>query len=84
MDRTQVFDTEYQGRLAGILRAIHIDPVLFMALLLLTVAGLGILYSASDGSIEVVQKQGIRLALAFFVMLVVAQIPQHQLYLWTP
>lgn len=84
MARAQVFDTEYQSRLAGVLRAIHIDPVLFVALLLLTAAGLGILYSASDGSIEVVQKQGIRLALAFFVMLVVAQIPQQQLYLWTP
>lgn len=84
MDRTQIFDNDYQSRLASILRVINIDPVLFLALLLLTAAGLGILYSASDGSIEVVQKQGVRLALAFLVMILVAQIPQHQLYLWTP
>lgn len=84
MDSVQIFDTDYQSRLAGILRAIHVDPVLFVALLLLTAAGLGVLYSAGDGSIELVQKQGVRLALAFLVMLLVAQIPQHQLYLWTP
>jgi rod shape determining protein RodA len=84
MDRAQVFDTDYQSRLAAILRAINIDPILFVALLLLTTAGLGILYSAGDGSIELVQKQGVRLGLAFLVMVLVAQIPQHQLYLWTP
>jgi rod shape determining protein RodA len=84
MDRAQVFDADYQSRLAGILRAINIDPILFAALLLLTAAGLGILYSAGDGSIELVQKQGVRLGLAFLVMMLVAQIPQHQLYLWTP
>jgi len=84
MDRAQIFDTDYQSRLASVLRAIHIDPILFVALLLLTAAGLGILYSAGDGSIELVQKQGVRLGLAFLMMIVVAQIPQHQLYLWTP
>lgn len=84
MDRAQVFDTDYQSRLASVLRAIHVDPILFVALLLLTAAGLGILYSAGDGSIELVQKQGVRLGLAFLMMIVVAQIPQHQLYLWTP
>jgi rod shape determining protein RodA len=84
MDRAQVFDTDYQSRLATVLRAIHIDPILFVALLLLTAAGLGILYSAGDGSIELVQKQGVRLGLAFLMMIIVAQIPQHQLYLWTP
>jgi len=84
MDRAQVFDTDYQSRLASVLRAIHIDPILFAALLLLTAAGLGILYSAGDGSIELVQKQGVRLGLAFLMMIIVAQIPQHQLYLWTP
>ena len=84
MDRAQVFDTDYQSRLASVLRVIHVDPVLFAALLLLTAAGLGILYSAGDGSIELVQKQGVRLGIAFLMMIIVAQIPQHQLYLWTP
>lgn len=84
IDRVHAIDSDYEGRLAGILRIINIDPLLFLGLLLLTAAGLGILYSAGDGSIELVQKQGVRLALAFLVMVIVAQIPQHQLYLWTP
>ncbi len=63
---------------------LHIDPVLLAGLLLLMAAGLGVLYSASDGSMEVVQRQVVRLAISFAVMFFVAQIPQHQLYLWAP
>jgi rod shape determining protein RodA len=84
MNSTEIFDAGYQSRLSRILRAIHIDPVLMLAIFLLMAAGLGILYSAGDGSIELVQKQGVRLTLALLVMLFVAQIPQHQLYIWTP
>ncbi|MDH5612633.1 MAG: rod shape-determining protein RodA [Gammaproteobacteria bacterium] len=84
MNRTQVFEVSYNSRLASALRVIHIEPVLFLGILLLTVAGLGILYSASDSSIVMVKAQLIRLGLAFLVMLVVAQIPQSQLYLWSP
>ena len=84
MERAQLIDKEYEGRLVNVLRLINIDPVLLLGLLLITGAGLGILYSAGDGSIELVQKQGVRLAIAFMVMFIVAQIPQHQLYLWTP
>ena len=81
---TQFFESDYQGRTSRLLQFLHIDPVLLAALLLLMAAGLGILYSASDGSIEVVQRQVIRLSIAFVVMFVVAQIPQHTLYLWAP
>lgn len=84
MNRTQVFEVSYNSRLARALRLINIDPVLFLGILLLTVVGLGVLYSAGDGSIELVQKQTVRLSLAFVVMLIVAQIPQRQLYLWAP
>ena len=84
MNSTEIFDAGYQSRLSRILRAIHVDPVLMLAIFLLMAAGLGILYSAGDGSIELVQKQGVRLTLALLVMLFVAQIPQHQLYIWTP
>ena len=78
------FDTEYQGRFTRILQIIRIDPVLLFGLLILTLAGLGILYSAGDQSAELMQKQVVRLSIAFLVMLVVAQISPHQLYLWTP
>ena len=81
---TQFFESDYQSKTARFLQALHIDPVLLAGLLLLMAAGLGILYSASDGSIELVQRQVVRLALAFAVMFFVAQIPQHQLYHWAP
>ena len=78
------FDTEYQGRFARVLQLIRIDPVLLFGLLMLTLAGLGILYSAGDQSAELMQKQVVRLSIAFLVMLVAAQVSPHQLYLWTP
>ena len=78
------FDAAYQSRFARVLQFIRIDPVLLFGLLMLTLAGLGILYSAGDQSAELMQKQAVRLSIAFLVMLVVAQIPPHQLYLWTP
>lgn len=80
----QFFDSDYQSKTSRFLQFLHIDPILLLGLLLLMLAGLGILYSASDGSIEVVQRQLVRLSLAFVVMFLVAQIPQQQLYVWAP
>lgn len=80
----QFFESDYQSKTSRFLQYLHIDPVLLVGLLLLMAAGLGILYSASDGSVELVQRQVLRLALAFVVMFVVAQIPQQQLYIWAP
>lgn len=80
----QFFESDYQSKTSRFLQYLHIDPVLLVGLLLLMAAGLGILYSASDGSVEIVQRQVVRLALAFVVMFVVAQIPQQQLYVWAP
>jgi len=81
---TEFFESDYQSKTSRFLQFLHIDPVLLVALLLLMVAGLGILYSASDGSMELVQRQVIRLSIAFAVMFFVAQIPQQTLYLWAP
>lgn len=78
------FDTAYQSRFSRAMQIIRIDPVLLFGLLMLTLAGLGILYSAGDQSAELMHKQVVRLSIAFLVMLVVAQISPHQLYLWTP
>jgi rod shape determining protein RodA len=80
----EFFDSDYQSRTSRILRYFHIDPVLLFGLFVLMAAGLAILYSASDGSMLVIQRQLIRLALALAVMLFIAQIPQQQLYFWTP
>jgi len=81
---TQFFESDYQSRTSRFLQKLHIDPVLLAGLLLLMAAGLGILYSASDGSLEIMQRQVIRLAISFVVMFFVAQISQHTLYLWAP
>jgi rod shape determining protein RodA len=81
---TEFFDSDYQSRGSRLLQFMHIDPVLLMALLVLMACGLGILYSASDGSVELVQRQIVRLSIAFIVMFFVAQIPQQSLYHWAP
>ncbi len=81
---TEFFDSDYQSKTSRFLQFLHIDPILLVGLLLLSAAGLGILYSAADGSAELVQRQIVRLSIAFAVMFVVAQIPQQTLYLWAP
>lgn len=84
MSNNYQFDAAYQSRFARVLQIIRIDPVLLFGLLVLTLAGLGILYSAGDQSAALMQKQVVRLSIAFLVMAIVAQISPHQLYLWTP
>lgn len=84
MSSFESFEYVNYSRTAKILRFVHIDPVLFAGLILLTVVGLGVLYSAGDSSILLVEKQLIRISLAFIVMFFIAQIPPHILYLWAP
>ncbi len=81
---TQFFDSDYQSRTTRLWQMLHVDPVLLVGLLLLMLAGLGILYSASDGSLDLVQRQLTRLGIALVAMLIVAQITPHQLYHWSP
>lgn len=67
-----------------LLRRLNLDTPLLLALLLLSAAGLAILYGASGEDIDTVYRQAIRLTLSFGVLLIVAQIPPHLLKLWTP
>ena len=69
---------------ARLLRVLHLDTYLFISLVLLTMAGLAILYSAGDESLTLIQRQAFHLVLAFVVMIVIAQISPHQFYLWSP
>ena len=55
-------------------QSIHIDVTLLAFLLLLSFAGFFILYSASNQSPRIIEWQALKLALAFGVMLTVAQI----------
>ncbi|KPK57814.1 MAG: rod shape-determining protein RodA [Gammaproteobacteria bacterium] len=67
-----------------VLTGLHLDgPLLFG---LLTVSGLGmfVLYSAGAENIDLVVRQGLRVGLAAFVMLVLAQVPPKFLRLWSP
>lgn len=55
-------------------RLLHIDPVLLLCLLLLTVFGLAVLYSASGQSEYMVKRQLVFFGLAYFAMFAVAQV----------
>ncbi|VAX07046.1 Rod shape-determining protein RodA [hydrothermal vent metagenome] len=63
---------------------LRIDWPLFIALLLLAGMGLFVLYSASDQNLAVVQGQGLRILLAFFIMLLLAQIAPYGIQFWSP
>ncbi len=63
---------------------LHIDPILFILLLLLCGLGLGLLYSASGQNIEYVERQALRLSLAFGVMFFFAQLDPVVYKRWSP
>ena len=68
----------------GTLDFIHLDLPLMIGLLLLCGLGLAILYSASGQDMGQIQRQLIRLGLAFLVMLIAAQIHPATLKRWSP
>ena len=63
---------------------LHIDPILFFLLVLLSLLGLGILYSASGQNIEYVEKQAVRLSVAFGLMFFLAQLDPNVFKRWSP
>ncbi len=63
---------------------LRIDWPLLIALLLLATIGLFVLYSASGQNMAVVQAQGLRILLAFFIMLLLAQIAPYGIQFWSP
>jgi len=68
----------------GLLAGLHLDLQLLTGLILLCGFGLMVLYSASDQSMAKMQAQLIRLAIAFGVMIAVAQIHPATLRRWSP
>ena len=72
------------GRSRSIWSILHLDPVLMFLLLLLVGGGLFVLYSGADRNIDVIKAQGIRLAVAFGVMLVFAQLDPAVFRRWSP
>jgi rod shape determining protein RodA len=65
-------------------RRFRLDPALVLALTVLMGLGLVVLYSASGQSIDVLNRQIIRLAIGFGIMVFFAQISPHALRFWSP
>ena len=72
------------NRRQGLLAVFHIDLPLLAGLLLLCGFGLVVLYSASGENLDQLQRQALRILLAFTVMLVVAQLNPATLRRWSP
>ncbi len=71
-------------RAEGLLAGLHLDLPLLTGLVLLCGFGLVVLYSASGQDLAQIQRQVLRLALAFAVMFFVAQIHPAQIRRWSP
>ena len=67
-----------------VFKRLRLDPTLLLGILLLVGVGLVVLYSASGQSQSMLMRQIFRLCVAFFMMLVMAQISMHKLRLWSP
>jgi rod shape determining protein RodA len=72
--RQKLIKPQHSMRSQSIWQFIHIDVLLTSFLLLLSIAGLLILFSASSQNVRTIEMQGIHLLLAFGVMFLVAQI----------
>jgi rod shape determining protein RodA len=84
-DYSSAYAAQGEQTLGGrLLRQLNLDAPLLFALLMLSLAGLAILYGASGEDADMVYRQALRLTLSFGLLLVVAQIPPHLLKLWTP
>ncbi len=62
----------------------HIDKPLFFALLILSILGLIVLYSAGGEDIDLVGRQALRIAMGFSIMIVLAQIRIQKIQPWVP
>jgi len=72
------------GDLGRLLRRVHVDSVLLGALLLLCGVGLVVLFSAVGEDMDLLLQQGVRLGIALFGMIVIAQLPPDLMRRWTP
>ena len=62
----------------------QLDMPMSLGLLTLIAIGLIVLYSASGGDIDTVQRQAARIAIGLLGLLVLSQVPPHILRIWTP
>lgn len=62
----------------------HIDLPLWIGIILLSVMGMVVLYSAGDKSLELLNRQLVRLVIGFSVMIAIAQLNPLTLKHWAP
>jgi len=77
-------DKRPNDNLTSAFSSLHIDWPLLAALGILMGIGLVILYSASGQDWATLQRQGVRLVVAWLVLIVVAQVAPRHLLFWTP
>lgn len=76
--------TRHFGRVDGIWCRIHIDIILLLLLITVTVYGLIVLYSASGESNRLITRQLVFFSVAYCAMFVVAQVQLSVLRRWAP
>lgn len=69
--------------LGNLLRKLHIDIPLFVALSLVSILSFVILYSASGQNVDVLLRQAARVSLAFSLMIVLAHVHPYQFKRWS-
>lgn len=85
MEYQRQLPPQYQSQpKQGLLYRVHLDAPLLAALLLLTALGLLVLYSAADQGMALMTRQGIRLAVGFALLALLAQIPPRTYRFWSP
>ncbi|MCG5511637.1 rod shape-determining protein RodA [Ectothiorhodospira shaposhnikovii] len=75
---------EEHGLGRAIVRALHLDLLLLGGVALLLAMGFVVLYSASGEDLDTLYRQGVRVGIAFTVLMVMAQIPANHLRQWSP
>jgi len=81
--KSTAFNSQYQHKKPG-LAFFHIDATLLALLVLLSIIGLMILYSAGQGDNALLVRQLTRLGVAFAAMVIIAQIPPYTLRRLSP
>jgi rod shape determining protein RodA len=72
------------ARPPGLLSGLHLDLPLLTGLVLLCGFGLLVLYSASDESVALMQRQGLRMAMGLGILVALAQVSPVHLQRWSP
>ena len=83
-DRMLSSNTAPISKFAGLIRKLNIDGPLLTGLLLISIFGLFVLYSAASEESALLVNQAIRLGVALIAMMIVAQLPPDFLRRWTP